>query len=103
MRTFRPRWTTWLLGAVLLLSALVRADVIPEPPAAPDPVVAPYPAVAPSVAQHPEGIEKAAPMGVIQGGWGYVYACYLIVIGGTVLYALSLYLRRPRGSEGTLP
>jgi hypothetical protein len=50
-----------------------------------------------SPAVHPQGIEKMPPMGVIEGGWGYVYACYGLAIGGTLLYGLSLYARRPNG------
>lgn len=77
----------------------VKAEVQPAPPAPAQPteVAAPTPA-----AQHPEGIEKVQ-MGVIQGGWGYIYACYALAIGGCFLYGLSLYTRRPRGNEGNAP
>lgn len=34
--------------------------------------------------------------GRIVGGWGYVWASYGIAWGGIALYALSLWLRRPR-------
>ena len=34
-------------------------------------------------------------MGVVSGGWGYVYASYAVALGGLVLYALSLWTRRP--------
>lgn len=45
--------------------------------------------------QHPAGIEKAVPSGVISGGWGYVYAAYAVALAGLVLYAVSLWVRRP--------
>lgn len=75
-----------------LWAGLALADIPPVPPPAPTP--------APAV--HPEGIEKV-PTGIIQGGWGYVYACYIVAIGGTIFYALSLFARRPRADpkEGT--
>ena len=73
-----------------LWGGLALADIAPMPPLPP----APAPA-----AVHPEGIEKI-PTGVIQGGWGYVYACYIVAIGGTIFYALSLYLRRPAAQKG---
>ncbi|QSQ15124.1 hypothetical protein [Myxococcus landrumensis] len=34
--------------------------------------------------------------GRIQGGWGYVWACYGSTIAVLVLYSLSLWLRRPQ-------
>lgn len=34
--------------------------------------------------------------GRIQGGWGYVWACYGITVATLVLYAVSLWVRRPR-------
>ncbi|MBL8911289.1 MAG: hypothetical protein JNM17_11410 [Archangium sp.] len=71
-----------------LWAGLAFADIAPVPPPAPAPA-----------AVHPEGIENV-PTGVIQGGWGYVYACYIVAIGGTIFYALSLFARRPRGSPG---
>ncbi|QSQ26983.1 hypothetical protein JY651_19605 [Pyxidicoccus parkwayensis] len=36
--------------------------------------------------------------GRIQGGWGYVWACYGITLGLLALYALSLWVRRPGAS-----
>jgi len=36
--------------------------------------------------------------GRIQGGWGYVWASYGITWGALTLYALSLWLRRPKNS-----
>lgn len=36
--------------------------------------------------------------GRIQGGWGYVWACYAVTIATLVLYALSLWVRRPGAS-----
>lgn len=82
-----------LAFVLTLWAGLAFADIAPMPP--------PEPAPAPAV--HPQGIEKAVPTGVIQGGWGYVYACYALAIGGTILYAVSLFTRRPRGTEGTPP
>lgn len=32
--------------------------------------------------------------GKIEGGWGYVYACYGITWGTFILYAASLFLRQ---------
>lgn len=70
-----------------------------EPPvvqateAPPDTAAAPQ--AAPAPAQHPQGIEKAGPSGVIEGGWGYVYASYAVALVGLALYALSLWTRRP--------
>ena len=75
------RW----LALVLFLSLPVLADIAQPPPAAPA-AVAPEP-------QHPQGIEKA-PMGVIEGGWAYVYAAWGAGLLGLVGYALSLYVRR---------
>ena len=37
--------------------------------------------------------------GRITGGWGYVLTSYGIVWTGIALYALSLWLRRPRPPE----
>jgi hypothetical protein len=34
--------------------------------------------------------------GRIQGGWGYVWTSYAIAYGALALYALSLWLRRPK-------
>lgn len=63
------------LALVLVLSLPVLADV-----ASPVPL-------------HPEGIEKV-PMGVIEGGWAYVYAAYGAGLLGLVVYAASLFVRR---------
>lgn len=82
-----------------VLSGSAIADIAPPEPE-PTPVVpAPQP-TPPPVAdmQHPEGIEKV-PMGVIQGGWGYVYAAYGVGLAGVMLYALSLFLRRPEAKS----
>lgn len=89
-----------LVFVLSLWAGLAFADIAPMPP---EPTPAPTPAPAPAPAVHPQGIEKAVPTGVIQGGWGYVYACYALAIGGTILYAVSLFTRRPRGNEGTPP
>ncbi len=79
-------------AAVLILSTASLADiVVPEPTPAPD--VQPPPEM-----KHPEGIEKV-PMGVIQGGWGYVYASYGVGIAGLLMYAASLFLRRPEAKS----
>ena len=67
------------LLAALAFSTVALADIA-KPPTA-----------------HPQGIENAVPTGVIDGGWGYVYACYALAIGGTLLYGISLFLRRPSG------
>ncbi|MCP3167135.1 hypothetical protein [Myxococcus qinghaiensis] len=37
--------------------------------------------------------------GRIQGGWGYVWACYGITVVALVLYSLSLWLRRPQAAK----
>lgn len=74
------------LVAALGLATVALADIAPPQPAPPAP-------------QHPQGIEKAVPVGVIEGGWGYVYACWGLALGGAALYALSLYLRRPGASS----
>lgn len=66
----------------------VQPDTAATPEAAPEPAAAPAP-------QHPQGIEKAGPSGVIEGGWGYVYASYAVALVGLALYALSLWTRRP--------
>jgi hypothetical protein len=86
----------FLLAASLVVSGLALADIAPPPPEEAKPAaVEPAPAPAP---QHPQGIENVMPpMGVIDGGWGYVYACYGLAIGGSLLYAVSLFLRRPTG------
>jgi hypothetical protein len=75
------------LALSLVLSLPVLADVAPrEAP----PVAQAEPAPAP---QHPEGIEKV-PMGVIEGGWAYVYAAYGAGLLGLIAYAASLFVRR---------
>lgn len=40
------------------------------------------------------------PMGRVVGGWEYVYASYALAIGGLLLYAASLWLRRRATKEG---
>ncbi|MEW5738286.1 MAG: hypothetical protein AB1938_05135 [Myxococcota bacterium] len=69
-----------LLSRALLLASLVAARALAEDVPAP---------------KHPVGIEKAVPSGVIEGGWGYVYAAYTVALAGLLLYALSLWTRRP--------
>lgn len=49
---------------------------------------------------HPEGIERAMPTGVIEGGMAYVYAAYVLGVFGLLLYGLSLWVRRPTGDGG---
>lgn len=75
--------------ALLLALSLSSLALAEDPPATAEPAPAPTPAP-----MHPQGIEKI-PVGVIEGGWGYVYACWGLALGGAALYALSLYLRRP--------
>jgi hypothetical protein len=92
---------SFLLLAALCASTLAVADVAPPEPVAPAPAPVAAPVADPS---HPQGIENVMPMGVIDGGWGYVYACYGLAIGGTLLYAVSLFVRRPLGPPpGDLP
>lgn len=67
------------LALMVVLALPAFADEAP-PPAAP-------------AMQHPEGIENVG-MGVIEGGWGYVYAAYGIGVAGVAFYAASLFLRR---------
>ena len=88
-----------LLALVAALSLPVWADVAPPPPAEPAaqpaaPELAPAPR--PLAAEHPGGNDKApaAPMGVIEGGWAYVYAAYGVSLIGLIAYAASLFLRR---------
>ena len=40
------------------------------------------------------------PMGRVVGGWEYIYASYAIAVGGLLLYAVSLWLRRRGTQEG---
>lgn len=97
------------MSRFLLLSALVSAVALADiaAPAAPPAEAAPAPAaeVAPAppveaaptpAPMHPAGIEKAGPSGIIEGGWGYVFAAYGLSFGGLALYALSLALRRQK-------
>ncbi|MBN8227627.1 hypothetical protein NR800_04210 [Corallococcus interemptor] len=37
--------------------------------------------------------------GRLQGGWGYVWACYGISVAAFVLYSASLWARRPRATD----
>ena len=91
---------SFFLVAALAVSTVALADIAKPRPAEGAPTLAqpanaaPAPAPAP---MHPQGIENAVPTGVIDGGWGYVYACYALAIGGTLLYGISLFLRRPSG------
>ena len=43
-------------------------------------------------------VTDAARVGVgkIQGGWEYVYTCYVITWVGIALYSVSLWARRPK-------
>lgn len=76
------------LALVLCLSLPALADVAPEKDVQAE-AAAPAP-------QHPQGIEKApmGQMGVIEGGWAYVYAAYGAGLIGLLAYAASLFLRR---------
>lgn len=76
----------------------------PEAVAAPAPTPAPaaeHPggnANAPGMKEHPGGNANAPgmqPMGVIEGGWSYVYAAWGAGVLGVLLYGASLFLRRP--------
>mgnify|MGYP001583593821 CR=1 FL=1 len=80
------------LALIAVLSMPVLADVAPPPPAEPT-VAAP---ATPVAAEHPGGNDKApaAPMGVIEGGWAYVYAAWGAGVLGLIAYAASLFLRR---------
>ena len=39
--------------------------------------------------------------GRIQGGWGYVWACYGLTLATLLLYTLSLWVRRPRTPQAS--
>ena len=77
----------------VFLSLPVLADV--DPPDRKPAVVQPAPV-------HPEGIEKV-PMGVIEGGWAYVYAAYGAGVFGLIAYATSLFLRRSEAPPPGVP
>ena len=79
-----------LTAAVLLTAGLALAD-LPAPDQKPPEEA---PAAAPA-AKHPEGIEKTG-VGVISGGWEYVYAAYTLGTLGVLGFAASLLLRRPK-------
>lgn len=89
-----------VLALIAAFSLPVWADVAPPPPAEPaaHPVAAPEvaPAPRPLAAEHPGGNDQApaAPMGVIEGGWSYVYAAWGAGLIGLIAYAASLFLRR---------
>ncbi|MBE2253690.1 MAG: hypothetical protein IAE78_29445 [Myxococcus sp.] len=87
--------------AALLLAPLALAD-LPAPEAAPAAVVEPAPAPAPAL-KHPEGIEKAMGSGVIEGGWEYIYAAYGVGLLGVLVFAASLFIRRPKGLPERAP
>ncbi len=76
----------------LVLSAFLSLPVLADVAVPPDlqPVAQTAPAPAPV---HPQGIEKV-PMGVIEGGWAYVYAAYGAGLLGLIAYTASLFLRR---------
>ena len=88
------------LALLVFLAAPAFADTAPGPAPvveAPKPLAAvdaapPAPAPAPAM-EHPEGIEKVG-MGVIEGGWNFVYAAYGVALSGVAAYAASLFLRR---------
>ena len=85
-----------LLALIAALSLPVWADVAPPPPAEPAAAPEVAPAPRPLVAEHPGGNDNApaAPMGVIEGGWNYVYAAWGAGLIGLIAYAASLFLRR---------
>ena len=41
--------------------------------------------------------------GVIEGGWPYVWASYIVVWGGMILYAASVFIRRKRAAQDAGP
>lgn len=86
------RW----LALALFVSMPALADLAPPEPAAPVPAVVATDVAPAPAPQHPGGNENAPgmTMGVIQGGWAYVYAAWGAGIFGLVLYAASLFLRR---------
>lgn len=84
------------VAVVALFSAVAFADLAPM---APDERPSPAAQMPTNPAlEHPEGIENV-PMGVIQGGWGYVYAAYGVGLAGVLLYGLSLLIRRPEAKS----
>lgn len=97
------RW----LGLLCLLSVPVLSDTAPAQPQpgefqpAGEGATA-HPAPQAQAPAHPQGVEKA-PSGVIQGGWGYVYAAYGAGLLGLVVYAASLFLRRSTESQQQPP
>jgi hypothetical protein len=68
----------------LVLAFPAFADEAPPPPMSPEMQQAML---------HPEGIEKVG-IGVIEGGWSFVYAAYGVALAGVAFYAASLFLRR---------
>lgn len=84
---------------LLLMSTPTWADE-PTPQEQPQAAVVAQPE-APPVPSHPQGVEKS--MGVIQGGWGYVYASYGAGLLGLVVYAASLFVRRSSQSSERHP
>jgi hypothetical protein len=94
MKTLRLMTLVTCLGAVPALADIAPPE--PTPVAAPPPKPGPAPAPEPAP-QHPAGIEKVIPQGVIADGKEYVYGAYLLTFGSFLLYAWSLYSRRPTG------
>jgi hypothetical protein len=43
--------------------------------------------------------DVAHPVGRIQGGWEYIWAAYAVTWAALMLYALSLWLRWPKGNK----
>lgn len=55
------------------------------------------PRAAPSAQVPPAGGSEPKPrMGMIIGGWEYVWAAYGVTWAGIVLFAISLWVRRPK-------
>jgi hypothetical protein len=77
---------------VALLTGFVPLAVFAQ--AATGDVPPPVPA-----AKHPEGVG----MGVIVGGWEYIWACYIITVVVLSSYAAYLWLRRPAVSSKDFP
>ena len=74
------------LALCLLVSMPALADIAKPPPE-----------VAQAAPQHPGGNENAPgmqDMGVVKGGWGYVYAAWGAGVFGIILYGVSLFVRK---------
>ncbi len=52
-----------------------------------------------SMALHTYTLLAQVGSGRVQGGWEYIWASYAIAWGSLSLYALSLWLRRPKAAN----